>query len=189
MVIMRSSVASFISAIPQVIRSLRTKGQTKGRVVLNFTGGFVPKGNSDNFAIACRRIIKILVDKLQVGGHFGRGAQAGGLRGHHYDAGTSLPRAKHHRRRGRTSIQRASWGSLKLTEISLVSRGSSSHCERAGQWTMYGPLWWRSGHFDRRRCDIDSNSHRIGGICSLIARSGGFSKSGGEYARGCYSVA
>lgn len=72
---MRSSAASFISAISQVIRSLRTKGQTKGRVVLNFTGGFVPKGNSDNFAIACRRVIKILVDELRVvvvtsaGGH------------------------------------------------------------------------------------------------------------------------
>lgn len=75
MVKMRSSAASFVSAISKVIRSLRTKGQTKGRVVLNFTGGFVPKGNSDNFAIACRRIIKILVDELQVvvvtsaGGH------------------------------------------------------------------------------------------------------------------------
>lgn len=75
MVKMRSSAASFMSAISQVIRSLRTKGQTKGRVVLNFTGGFVPKGKSDNFAIACRRIIKILVDELQVvvvtsaGGH------------------------------------------------------------------------------------------------------------------------
>lgn len=75
MVKMRSSAASFMSAISQVIRSLRTKGQTKGRVVLNFTGGFVPKGKSDNFAIACRSIIKILVDELQVvvvtsaGGH------------------------------------------------------------------------------------------------------------------------
>lgn len=78
MVKMKSSAASFMSAISQVIRSLRTtKGdqKTKGRIVLNFTGGFVPKGKSDNFAIACRRMIKILVDELQVvvvtsaGGH------------------------------------------------------------------------------------------------------------------------
>lgn len=76
MVKMRPSVASFISAISQVIQSLRKKGlTTKGRVVLNFTGGFVPKGGSDNFAIACERVISILVDDLQVvvitsaGGH------------------------------------------------------------------------------------------------------------------------
>lgn len=66
MVKMRPSVGSFLSAISQVIQSLRKKGLTKGRVVLNFTGGFVPKGRSDNFAIACERIINILVNELQV---------------------------------------------------------------------------------------------------------------------------
>lgn len=66
MVKMKPSVGSFISAISQVIQSLRKKGSTKGRVVLNFTGGFVPKGRSDNFAIACERVINILVNELQV---------------------------------------------------------------------------------------------------------------------------
>lgn len=75
---MRPSAASFISAITQVIQTLRKKGitpTTKGRVVLNFTGGFVPIGNSDNFAIACERVVNILVNELQVvvvtsaGGH------------------------------------------------------------------------------------------------------------------------
>ena len=75
MVKMRPSAGSFISAVSQVIQSLRKKGLTKGRVVLNFTGGFVPKGKPDSFAIACERVIKILVNELQVvvvtsaGGH------------------------------------------------------------------------------------------------------------------------